>query len=187
MCAVGVAGRSSTRIRLCARRQSLVCIELKAGVAKVSCQGVDPLRLGIPREHEPATLPNEGVKMPASVPELVQNLPRSGQEHGVRLDRKQQADPGQVRHPTSETGCAGIGMVSVAQPGAAFQQADLRCGQEAHLGGELPRLLATISEMLGQGPGEEDHSFSNRHAVLSAAEAQDVDGRLPGDLGGGGA
>ncbi len=82
---------------------------------------------------------------------------------------------------------AGVGVGGVAQPGAVLEHADPGGGEEAHLRGELAGLLAAVVEVLGEGGVEEDDGLADGHAVLGAAEAEDVDAGLPGGVGGGAA
>ena len=72
----------------------------------------------------------------------------------------------------------------VAQPGAVLQHADPLRAEEAHLRGELAGLLAAVVELPGELPVEEDDGLGGVHAVLGAAEAEHVDARAPGEVGG---
>ena len=78
-----------------------------------------------------------------------------------------------------------VGVRGMAEPGAIRQHAVPGCGKEAHLCRQLPRLFAAVIEFGGKFPVEEDNCFTKRHAVLCAAETEDIHPRLPGNLPGG--
>ena len=55
---------------------------------------------------------------------------------------------------------------------------------EPRLRSQMPRPLEAIPEVVGQGSVEEDDRLGGDGPVLGGTEAQDVDARLPGDIGG---
>ena len=76
----------------------------------------------------------------------------------------------------------GVGVATVLEPGAVLEHADPGSGEETHLGGELAGLFAAEGEFFGEFKIEEDDGVAHVGAVLGAAEAEDINTGLPGDL-----
>ena len=90
----------------------------------------------------------------------------------VGLDGVGELGPGAGLDGRGETGGHGVRLGRVALPEIAAEQNLELGGGEAHLGGELERLLAQVPESVGQLGVEEDDGFADEEAVLGAAEGE---------------
>ena len=98
------------------------------------------------------------------------------------MDQSYPGDGGQRRRQLAG---AGIGMGGVAQQCAVPEQAQPRCGEKAHLRGQLAGLLAAVVKLEGQLPVEEHYCLADRQAALGPAEREHVDADPPGQFLGG--
>ena len=101
-------------------------------------------------------------------------------EGGVGLDGMGGGEPGFFLEAGGERCGTTVRMVRMFEPRAIFEQPDPAGGEKAHLGGELPGLLATVVKFTGELAVKKDHRFAIGETELGAAKAEDIDARLPG-------
>jgi len=146
-------------------------------------ESIDVLFGGVPRAHETAAAAtDERVKEPTLAAKWLDHVERELCEHRVRLPGEEQTHLGKLRERDREAFRHGVRVARVREPGAVFEHPDPRRGEKSHLRAELTGLLAAVVELARELAVEEHHRFAAVAAVFGAAEAENVDTELPGDL-----
>jgi len=78
-----------------------------------------------------------------------------------------------------------VGVSSMFEPGAIFEDADPLGAQKTHFRRELSGLFATVVEFVGEFGAEKDDGFTGVHPIFGAPETEHIDAGAPREVGGG--
>src|SRR5258708_16906878 len=103
-------------------------------------------------------------------------------EHRVGFRLRNDVDAWNTLDTVGQIAGTVVRVSCVAQPCAAFEHARPRSCKKAHLGSELPSLLAAVVKVLSEFGIEEQNRFPDSHPILGPTEAKHVNAALPGKV-----
>ena len=142
--------------------------------------------LSIPRTHQPvAGSTHEIMEMPAARVQPSGDDRGELGEDGIHLWVGRECDVESFTEGAGEFLRHRVGVSSMFEPGAIFEDADPLGTQKTHLGRELSGLFATVVEFVGEFGAEKDDGLTGVHAIFGAPETEHIDAGTPREVGGG--